>query len=87
MRRIPSNAHIFIDYMLRPEVIAAVTNYVNYANGNATATQLVNADVAERSGHLSDAEKSKRSWSRTWRDTEETTRLMTRLWTKFKTGK
>ena len=34
----PHNAHRFINYMLRPEVIAAVTNKVHYANGNGAAT-------------------------------------------------
>ena len=36
----PKNAHVFINYMLRPDVIAAVSNYTNYANGNAAATEL-----------------------------------------------
>ena len=35
------NAHKFIDYILRPEVVAAITNYVNYPNANAASLPLV----------------------------------------------
>jgi len=37
----PDNAHRFIDYMLRPEIIAAVTNAVSYPNPNPAATRFV----------------------------------------------
>ena len=30
----PDNAHLFIDYLMRPEVAAKNSNFVNYANGN-----------------------------------------------------
>jgi hypothetical protein len=33
------NAHLFINYMLQPEVIAAVTNLVRDPNGNTAARQ------------------------------------------------
>jgi putrescine transport system substrate-binding protein len=82
----PANAHAFINYMLKPEVIAAVTNTVNYANGNTNATQFVNKDVAEDPGVYPSAEV-KAKLVPDLADTEETTRLMTRLWTKFMTGR
>ena len=41
----PENAHRFIDYILRPEVIAAVTNAVSYPNPNRAATALVDPDI------------------------------------------
>mgnify|MGYP001154533796 CR=1 FL=1 len=31
----PDNAHKFINYIMEPAVIAAISNYVAYANGNA----------------------------------------------------
>jgi len=37
----PGNAHRFIEFILRPEVIAAVSNAVRYANANVAATPLV----------------------------------------------
>ena len=42
----PGNAHIFINYMLRPEVAASLTNKVFYANPNAASLKFVNKDVA-----------------------------------------
>jgi putrescine transport system substrate-binding protein len=43
----PVNAHLFIDYILRPEVIAAVSNTVGYPNPNALATELVEEEIRE----------------------------------------
>ena len=37
----PENAHAFIDYLMRPEVIAKATNYVVYANGNKASQEFV----------------------------------------------
>jgi putrescine transport system substrate-binding protein len=41
------NAHKFINYLLRPEVIAEVTNYVWYANPNVHANELVDKEIIE----------------------------------------
>ena len=43
----PGNALLFIDYILRPEVIAAITNTVGYPNPNALATELVDEEIRE----------------------------------------
>jgi putrescine transport system substrate-binding protein len=43
----PQNAHRFIDYILRPEVIAAVSNTVGYPNPNTLATELVEEEIRE----------------------------------------
>jgi putrescine transport system substrate-binding protein len=43
----PANAHLFIDYILRPEVIAQITNTVGYPNPNALATELVDEEIRE----------------------------------------
>jgi len=82
----PKNAHTFINYMLRPEVIAAVTNTVNYPNGNAKATPLVNKEVLDDPSVYPPAEV-KAKLTPDLADTEETTRIMTRGWQKFTTGK
>lgn len=41
----PGNAALFIDYLLEPAVIAAISDSVGYANANKDATALVSADV------------------------------------------
>lgn len=82
----PKNAHAFINYMLRPEVIAEVTNTVKYANGNAAATPYVNKDVLGDPG-VYPPQDVRSKLVPDLADTEETTRLMTRGWTRIMTGR
>ena len=44
------NAYTFINYILRPEVIAAISNYVFYANPNESARPLLRSEVADNPG-------------------------------------
>jgi putrescine transport system substrate-binding protein len=81
----PKNAHLFINYMLRPEVIAAVTNTVNYPNGNKEATQLVNKEVLDDPSVYPPPEV-KAKLVPDLADSEEGTRIMTRGWQQFTTG-
>jgi putrescine transport system substrate-binding protein len=81
----PGNAHLFINYMLRPEVIAAVTNYVSFPNGNLAAREFVNKDVLEDPGVYPPPDVMAKLVP-DLADTEEGTRLMTRGWQKFMTG-
>ena len=48
--RHPGNAHAFIDYLMQPEVIAAVTDQVAYANPNLDATGLIDPGIAADEG-------------------------------------
>jgi putrescine transport system substrate-binding protein len=41
----PDNAHKFIDFMMRPDIAAANTNYVYYASGNKAALEFVDDAV------------------------------------------
>ncbi|MDT3707301.1 MAG: polyamine ABC transporter substrate-binding protein [Thiobacillus sp.] len=43
----PDNAHKFIDFMLRPDIAAANSNYVFYASGNQAALELIDPEVKE----------------------------------------
>jgi len=40
-------AHAFINYLLQPEVIAKVSDYVGYANPNPKAGELMNAELRQ----------------------------------------
>ena len=42
-----ANAHLFINYILRPEVAASLTNKLFYANPNAASLRFVKKEVAE----------------------------------------
>ncbi|MCX7239606.1 MAG: extracellular solute-binding protein [Burkholderiales bacterium] len=50
------NAHLFINYILRPEVHASLTNKVFYANPNAASLKFVKKDVAENKSIFLDAQ-------------------------------
>ena len=39
------NAHLFINFLLRPEVIADISTHIHYANANVPALALMPADV------------------------------------------
>ena len=51
----PNNAHAFINYMMKPEVAAANSNFVNYATGNAASRGAGGRVRAQRPGRLSAA--------------------------------
>ena len=46
----PNNAHLFINYLLEPEVAAAISNYVFYANPNSASVEFVEAEILEDPG-------------------------------------
>jgi len=53
------NAHLFINYILRPEVHASLTNKVFYANPNAASLKFVKKEVAENKTIFLDAAATK----------------------------
>ena len=53
------NAHLFINYILRPEVHASLTNKVFYANPNAASLKFVKKEVAENKSIFLDAAATK----------------------------
>ena len=79
-------ANQFINYLLQPEVIAPITNYVAYANANAAATPLVDEGVRTNPGVYPSAETMEKLLVlKTPSDKEA--RTMSRQWTRVKTGK
>jgi len=81
----PGNAHKFINYILRPEVHAGLTNAVTYANPNKAATPFVNPEIKNnKSIYLSDADVA--NLIPPGNVDNNTRRTMTRLFTRFKTG-
>ncbi len=45
-------AYQFLNYLLRPDVIAHISDHVFYANANKEATALVSQQVRDKSGNL-----------------------------------
>jgi putrescine transport system substrate-binding protein len=82
----PNNAHLWINYILRPEVAAGLTNKVFYANPNAASLKFVKKGVAEnKTIFLSDADKQRM----TPPDAvpQDIRRVQTRIFTSFKAEK
>ena len=81
----PDNALKFIDYMLRPDVAAAVSNKVFYSSPNRAARALVRPDIAgDPTIYPSDTELARMVPPDAL--TNETRRQMTHLFTAFKSG-
>lgn len=80
-----AEAHIFLDYIMRAEVIAKATNYVYYANGNKASQPLLEKDIIEDPAVYPDAATSAKLYTLQPYD-PKTTRVITRAWTKIKTG-
>ena len=81
----PGNAMLFINYILRPEVSASLTNKVFYANPNKASLKFVKPEVANNPSVFLKAEDLAHM---TVPDSlpQEIKRVQTRTFTAFKTG-
>lgn len=81
----PHNAEIWMNYLMRPDVIAGITNYIRYPNGYSGSRLLVNAAISRNeSVYPSDATRHRLMTSRAV--PLDYSRLITREWTRFRTG-
>ncbi len=81
----PNNAHLWMNYIMRPEVHAGLTNKVFYANPNAAATKFVKPElVANKTIFLAEEDKKKMIVPEPLN--ADIRRTMTRVYTRFKTG-
>ncbi|MFN7724454.1 MAG: polyamine ABC transporter substrate-binding protein [Rubrivivax sp.] len=81
----PGNAHKFINYLLRPEVHATLSNKVFYANPNLESKKFVKPEVANNpTVFLSPTELARMVPPDSLNN--DLRRLMTRTYTSFKTG-
>lgn len=78
-------AYAFIDYMLRPEVIADVTDTVFFANANAAATALVDPAIRSDPGIYPPPEVMKGLFADRSIEAKQL-RGWNRLWTRVKAG-
>jgi putrescine transport system substrate-binding protein len=81
----PKNAQLFMNYIMRPEVDAALTNKVFYANPNKESRKFIKPDIAQNpSVFPTSAEMATMIPPKAL--TNDLRRLMTRVYTSFKTG-
>ncbi|MCP8689775.1 polyamine ABC transporter substrate-binding protein [Marinobacterium sedimentorum] len=78
-------AHRFIDFILRPDVIAPISNYVAYANANAAATDLVDEAVRQDPG-IYPPQATRERFITLKTPSNRETKAINRLWTRIKTG-
>lgn len=79
------NAYKFIDFLLRPKVIADATNFTYYANANKDAAEFVDPDILEDTAIYPDAELMSRLWTNKVLD-RSADRARVRAWSRMKTG-
>jgi putrescine transport system substrate-binding protein len=78
-------AHQFINYMMRPEVVAKATNYVHYANGNLASQKLVDPEILNDPSVYPDEATLKTLYVKKPYDARAQ-RTVTRAFTTVKTG-
>jgi len=80
------NAHKFINFLLRPDIIADISNYVYYANPNTGATKIQDQELSNNPGIYPSADVKKRLFAATVR-ARKIEKVLTRSWTNLKTGR
>jgi putrescine transport system substrate-binding protein len=82
----PDGALAFIDFLMKPEVAAANSNFVYYANANARSTELLDAELRDDPGIYPPPEVKARLHTNLMKS-PEFTRMLNRSWTRFTTGR
>ncbi len=81
----PHNAEAWMNYLMRPDVIAAITSFIKYPNGNLASLELL--DDATRNDETIYPDKAIRAKLITPRAVPlEYSRVLSREWTRFRTG-
>ena len=82
----PKNAHLFIDYLLRPEVAAKNSSYISFANANVASTALIDKSVTDNPNVYPPADLMAKLVP-DMPESAEFSRALNRSWTTVKTGK
>jgi putrescine transport system substrate-binding protein len=78
-------AHEFLNYLMRPKVMAKASNYVYYANGNAASKEFLEEDVIGDPAIYPDEETITRLYTVS-PDNARQKRILNRAWTAVKSG-
>jgi putrescine transport system substrate-binding protein len=80
-----ANAHLFIDYLMNPQVIANISNFVGFANAIPASSPLLDASIVADPAIYPPPDQQQRLFVQL-EDPPEQSRAITRIWQKFKTG-
>ena len=78
-------AHEFLNYIMKPEVMAKASNYVYYANGNKASREFLNEDVIGDPAIYPDDDTISRLYTVS-PDNARQKRTLNRAWTEVKSG-
>ena len=81
----PEGAHAFLNFIMSPENIAAASNYVYYANGNAASKPFLVEDVITDTAIYPDDATLENLFTTTPYPAK-VQRVVTRMWTRVKSG-
>ena len=81
----PEGAHVFLNFIMDPENMAAASNYVYYANGNEASQEFLVEDVIGDPAIYPDEATLDNLYTTTPYE-PKVQRVVTRLWTKIKSG-
>jgi putrescine transport system substrate-binding protein len=81
----PAAAHKFLNFILQPDVIAAITNEIYYGNSNRAANSLVRPEILKDPAIYPDDKVKARLYTTAEMDLA-TQRIRTRIWTRITTG-
>jgi putrescine transport system substrate-binding protein len=80
-----AEAHEFLNYMMRPDVIAKASNYLFYANGNKASQEFLDEEVSGDPAIYPDEATAAKLFTTMPYDARAQ-RLVNRLWTRVVTG-
>jgi putrescine transport system substrate-binding protein len=81
----PGNAHLWMNYLMRPDVMAGITNAIKYPNGYRGALALVQPAIRDdESIYPNQATRARLTPIKA--ASPDYSRLLTREWTRFRTG-
>jgi putrescine transport system substrate-binding protein len=80
-----ANAHKFINYLMNPQVIARISNFIGNANANSAASQLLDPSIVADPAVYPPPDQQRRLFVQT-EDSPEQSRAITRIWQRFKTA-
>lgn len=81
----PENAHLFLNYLMRPEVIAPISDLLRYANANLASLPLLDPDLVNDPAAYPPME-ARANWRAGYVYDPKLERRRTRAWSRVKTG-
>lgn len=80
-----ANAHLFINYLMDPRVIAHISNFIGNANANSAASPFLEPSIVADPAVYPPTDQQRRLFVQ-MEDSPDQSRAITRIWQRFKTA-